>query len=181
MSKKEKQIYEGFKKIKRSSDNQAEVIPDLKAYLIDQQNSERAQLAGEIFYSVGTDSKFHPRKGGWSVTYATVLAMTFNKRGTHLIARKEIRSGVGKLSLFDRLWLEVEMSVQLALWMREEFNIECEVHLDVNPNKEFDSNVLYEAAIGYAKSLGFVVEAKPDSPVAMNCADHLLRNKLYAA
>jgi predicted RNase H-related nuclease YkuK (DUF458 family) len=164
-------IHEGFRKVNY------EAVPDLKTYILDQLDSDRAKIVDKVQISVGTDSKFHPRKGGWSVTYASILAFTFGNKGTHLLMRRQVLRGDGKLSLFERLWQEVEITVGMALWIRENVGIDVDVHLDVNPKETEGSNIIYNAARGYAESYGFVVECKPDSPVAMCAADHLVRNK----
>lgn len=166
-------IHIGFAKIDKTK------IPDLKEYILELYASHRGQLAGDkMKISIGTDSKFHPRKGAWSVFYGTVIAIKFGESGTHLIMRKSFLRGEGRLSMFDRLWHEVQITADLALWMREELNIEPEIHLDVNPSKEHKSNIIHDAAIGYCQSLGFVVESKPFSCVASCASDHFVRNKL---
>ena len=154
-------------------------IDDLKQYVIDQLNSERASRVDKIKISVGTDSKFHPRGRGWSVSYVNIIAFKFGNTGTHLIARKDKRQGDGRLSLFDRLWTEVQMTVNLALWMREELGLEVEIHFDINPKKDYGSNVVYQSAKGFGESFGFKVECKPSgaSAAASVAADHLVRNK----
>jgi predicted RNase H-related nuclease YkuK (DUF458 family) len=154
-------------------------IEDLKQYVTEQLNSERASRVDSIKISVGTDSKFHPRGRGWSVSYVNIIAFRFGNTGTHLIARKDRRSGDGRLSLFDRLWTEVQMTVNLALWMREELGLEVEIHFDINPKKDYGSNVVYQSAKGFGESFGFKVECKPSgaSAAASVAADHLVRNK----
>lgn len=170
---KNKPLQDGFKKIDKTD------VGDLESYIYTQLGSDRAAIAGEgMKISVGTDSKFHPRKGGYSVTYGTIVAFTFGKNGTHLIMRREILKGDGKLSLFDRLWQEVQMSVDLAMWIRDNASVEVEVHLDVNPKRGAGSNVLHDAAKGYVESLGFVCECKPTSPIAACASDHFVRNKM---
>lgn len=155
-----------------------ESIENLKEYITGQVNSEKAQLVGGVKVSVGTDSKFHPRGSRkWAVSFVTIVAFTFGNRGTHLIMRREKRTGDGKLDLFNRLWMEVQMSVHLALWIRQELEIDAEVHFDVNPKLNAGSNVVHAAAVGYGESYGFKVESKPDSPIAMCAADHFVRNQ----
>lgn len=155
-----------------------EKIDNLKNYITYQLESDKAKVAGSVKISVGTDSKFHPRgRKAWSVSYVTIIAFTFGNRGTHLIARRDRRSGDGRLSLFDRLWTEVKMTVDLALWIREELGLEVEVHFDINPKKDAGSNVVYQSAKGYGESFGFVVDVKPNSPAASVAADHFVRNK----
>lgn len=167
----QRMIHEGFKKLDKTK------IDDLELYILEQLSGDKAKLTGTPKVSVGTDSKFHPRKGGWSVTYVTIVAFTFGNRGTHLIMRRDIRTGEGRLSLFDRLWTEVTLTVDLAMWIRLTTSVEAEVHLDVNPKANAKSNIVYDAAKGYGESFGFVVECKPDSPIAMCAADHVVRNK----
>lgn len=154
-------------------------IDSLKQYITDQLNSERASRVNKVNISVGTDSKFHPRGRGWSVSYVNIVAFKFGNTGTHLIARKDHRKGEGRLSMFDRLWTEVEMTVNLALWIRQEMGIDVEIHFDINPKKDYGSNVVYQAAKGYGESFGFKVECKPSgaSAAASVAADRLVRNK----
>lgn len=153
-------------------------VGDLKEYIQGQMNSEKAQVFGAPKISVGTDSKFHPRgRRAWAVSYVTIIAFTFGNRGTHLICRRERKMGDGRLSLFDRLWEEVQMSVHLALWIRHALGIEVEVHFDVNPKESAGSNIVHSAAVGYGEAFGFKVESKPDSPIASAAADHFVRNK----
>lgn len=155
-------------------------IEDLKEYIKEQMESDRAKLVNKVVVSVGTDSKFHPRGNrAWSVSYVNIIAFRFGNRGTHLIARRDRRSGTGKLSLFDRLWTEVQMTVNLALWIRQELGIEAEIHFDINPKKDHGSNVVYQSAKGFGESFGFVVCCKPAgiASAASVAADHLVRNK----
>ena len=168
-----KPISEGFRKIDNTT------IDELDSYIIDQINSDRAYIAADKFkISVGTDSKFHPRNGGWSVSYANIIAFTFGNRGTHLIMKRETNTGAGKLSMFDRLWHEVEMTVELATWIRDKTGFNPEVHIDVNPKKSAGSNIIFETAKGYSESMGFHTEVKPIATSAMCAADMLVRNKL---
>jgi len=167
------EIHKRFKKIDKTK------IKDLKEYILELLSSHRAQVAGnKMRIAIGTDSKFHPKKGRWSVSYGTVIAFTFGNSGTHLIMRKMMIHGEGKLSMFDRLWKEVELTVELGQWIRENCNFEAEIHLDVNPDQQHGSNILHDAAKGYAQSFGFYAETKPDSPIASCASDHFVRNKL---
>ena len=173
MQKLTDEIEKGFKKIDKTK------INDLKEYIQTQLTSSRAEIAGDkMKISIGTDSKFHPRREAWSVSYGTIIAFTFGNTGTHLIMKRSVLRGTGKLSMFDRLWNEVQITVDLATWIKDNLGITPEVHLDVNPNKQHRSNIIHDAAKGYAESMGFKAETKPDSPIAACASDHFVRNKL---
>lgn len=127
--------------------------------------------------AVGSDSKY--RKGSKRATFVTVIAMFypgtngFNK-GAHLIysMKRERRD----ISLFERLWEEVEISKIIAEEIQDSIQFPVEIHIDVNPKKDFKSNVAYQPAIGMLNSLGFDVYAKPHAPAA-TCAADLIVNK----
>lgn len=173
MKKQEEPVYKEFVKIDKTK------ITDLKEYIQEQLSSHRAQLAGDkMSISIGTDSKFHPRKGAWSVSYGTVIAFTFGNTGTHLVMKKSLIRGEGKLSMFNRLWREVEITIDLGVWLRDELGIVPEIHLDINPDKAYKSNVIHDAAIGYVESMGFNASSKPFSQIASCASDHFVRNKM---
>lgn len=164
-------IHLDFKKVDNTK------IDDLESYIYSIAASEKAQIASDTFkISVGTDSVFGAKDTHWCVTYMTTVAFTYGNRGTHLIFRKDLIKGEwkNKPDLFTRLWREVEMSADLATWIRNVCNITVDVHLDINPNEKFQSNILFNAAEGYIKALGFPVELKPHSAIASSAADYFL-------
>ena len=59
--------------------------------------------------------------------------------------------------------------------IKEHLEVPISVHFDYNSNKDFISNQLYEAAIGYAKSYGFDAMGKPFAPAASYAADKQCR------
>jgi len=167
-------IHLGFKKIDGTK------IDDLENYIYSILASDKAKLADDKFkISIGTDSVFAPAKKGWSAVYISTIAFTYGNTGTHLILKKDIIKGdwsKERLDLYSRLWREVEMCAALATWMKETTNIEPEVHLDINPNKQYQSNKLFNAAEGYIKSLGFNVQLKPDAAIASCASDYYLNS-----
>jgi predicted RNase H-related nuclease YkuK (DUF458 family) len=162
-------ISERFKKW-----NKKEKIDDLEGYILNiLAKDKHTQIA------IGTDSKFKSKhvRGvlHHHVNYFTVISFSFNGRGSHLIYRQEILKGEGRLSLFDRLWKEVRMSADLAMWVFEHCGIVPEVHLDINPDEKYQSNILFKSAEGFITGLGFPVEVKPNAATASRAADHLCK------
>lgn len=163
-------VHEKFKKW-----NGKDKIDDLESYIYQILNNDKFTKI-----AIGTDSKFRSKKIKDKlfhyVNYFTVISFTYGNRGTHLIFRKEVMKGEGKISLFSRLWREVTLSADLALWMHEKCNIIPCIHLDINPDERFESNMLYKSAEGFIKyELGFPVEVKPNAATASRAADHLCK------
>jgi len=162
-------IHERFKKWEGK-----EKIDDLEGYILNVLAKDKY-----IQIAIGTDSKFRAKtvKGKLlhHVNYFTVISFSYNGRGSHLIYRQEILRGEGRISLFDRLWKEVRMSADLAMWVFDHCGIVPEIHLDINPDEKYESNILYKSAEGFIESLGFPVEVKPNAATASRAADHLCK------
>lgn len=127
--------------------------------------------------AIGSDSKYK-NKG---VLYITCIAMFYPVdesgigRGAHVIYAKERYKG--RVELFHRLWTEVEYSQELAVRVTNELGYDnLEIHIDLNPSKDFKSNIAYTPAIHTLQGMGYKVCAKPDAPAA-SCAADLLSNK----
>ncbi|RRO14430.1 ribonuclease H-like YkuK family protein [Flavobacteriaceae bacterium 14752] len=105
-------------------------------------------------------------------TYATTLVFNVASTGCHVIYRKEVVPIIN--DMWTRLWGEVERSVEVALYLREQ-GIEIDtIDLDYNINPEFKSNKLVSAAVGYVESLGFKARIKPELLPAVYAADHIV-------
>ena len=53
----------------------------------------------------------------------------------------------------------------------ELLTIPIEIHLDINKNKKYGSNVALKAATGYIQSMGYKCYLKPDATAASTVAD----------
>lgn len=127
--------------------------------------------------AVGTDSKYRNSKK--RIIYATCIVIFYPgtdgyNKGAHVIYN--IEKIYKKLSLFERLWEEVDMSRLIAHEIQEQIGVPVEIHVDINPAKDFKSNVAYQPAIGMLQGMGYIVSAKPDAPAA-SCAADVLVNR----
>lgn len=139
--------------------------------------------------AVGTDSqKFKKR-----LTYVTIIAIFYPtiikggiskneieieyKSGAHLLYRKSKVRAKGN-DLWTRLWKEVEDTREVAEYIKNNFYLynAVEAHLDINADEHYQSNKLFQSAVGYLKSFEFIVKTKPDGWVASCAADALTRN-----
>ena len=77
--------------------------------------------------------------------------------------------------MWTRLWKEAELSIDLAEWITEKISIKVQIDMDYNEDKSFKSNRLVNASRGWANSLGYRVNMKPNIQVATRAADHHCR------
>lgn len=115
---------------------------------------------------IGTDSQSRAKK----TQFATVIAYRFGNRGVHYILSKV---GFPKIKdLWTRLWKEAEMSINVSELITNSLNISVEIDMDYNEDNNFKSNKLVAATKGWANSLGYKVNVKPNIQIATKAADH---------
>jgi hypothetical protein len=56
----------------------------------------------------------------------------------------------------------------------DKYDVEMEVHADINTDPNFKSNVALREAMGYILGMGFVFKAKPDAFASSTCADKVI-------
>lgn len=119
---------------------------------------------------VGTDSQNSDDK----TTYVTVIAYRYAKRGVHCIYRKEVFPRIA--DNYTRLFKEAQMSIETAVWIDENTPYDViSIDLDYNSDHKYESNKVVAGAKGWAESLGYKVNIKPDSQIATKAADNFCR------
>ena len=78
-----------------------------------------------------------------------------------------------------RLMNEAYKVCGLYMEMAEELeNFEIEIHLDINPDKKYNSSIVIKEATGYVLGMtGMTAKAKPEAFAASYCADWMVRHK----
>ena len=139
---------------------------------------------GDFQLFIGCDS-LPPKR--MSTTFVVVVVVYRIGKGAHVIHQRFVEHDRKYKQTWDRLWREVELSVDVAKHLRDSGLLEIDtkmkklksltldIHIDINPNKEFLSNKVYQAATGYIKGCGFDWHAKPEAPAASYAADHICR------
>lgn len=142
------------------------VVKDIAEYL---KASIQAFPTSKIY--VGTDSQ---NKDEHTI-YATAIVVHWNtNNGGHVLYTREKVPRIK--SRFDRLWNEVQRSVDVALYLRDECGIPIEyIDLDLNSDVKWDSNKVLKPAVGYIESLGFETRCKPGPAYAVRMADRICR------
>jgi predicted RNase H-related nuclease YkuK (DUF458 family) len=149
-------------KFKKLTSNQTFELADyVKEYL------DTNKIYGVKMY-LGCDSQTK----GITTTYATTLVFHVATSGCHVIYKKDVVPVVK--DMWSRLWKETELSVQVALYLRDA-GIEIDtIDLDYNVDPVHNSNRLVKAAVGYVESLGFKARIKPELLPAVYAADGIV-------
>lgn len=132
----------------------------------------REQKAGyRLKVCIGTDSQVY----SGSTEFATVIVFLREKRGGFMYVHTE--SSQNKMSLKERMITEVAKSIEIAYDLcdlLDQYEVDLEVHADINSNPQFESNVALKEAIGYILGMGFAFKVKPDAFASSSCADKMV-------
>lgn len=120
---------------------------------------------------IGSDSQVK----GAIVEYATVIVFVREKKGGFMFIHNSHRRH--DPSIKERMITEVAMSVEVAYSLcdlLDKYQIELEVHADINTDPSFQSNTALKEAMGYILGMGFVFKAKPEAFASSSCADKIV-------
>ena len=120
---------------------------------------------------IGSDSQVR----GGVIDFATVIVFLREKKGGFMFiaSSKETKN----MSIKERMIAEVAKSIDIAYRLcdlLDKYNIELEVHADINTDPHFKSNTALNEAMGYILGMGFVFKAKPDAFASSYCADKMV-------
>ncbi len=120
---------------------------------------------------IGTDSQVR----GADTEFATVIVFLREKRGGFMFISNEKSQQV--FTIKERMLLEVAKSIEIAYELCDLFNqydVDMEVHADINTNPQFKSNEALREAMGYIMGMGYAFKAKPDAFASSCCADKMV-------
>lgn len=120
---------------------------------------------------IGTDSQV--RAG--ETEFATVIVFLREKHGGFMFICNDKTSQ--KYSVKERMLVEVAKSIEIAYELCDlfnKYNVDMEVHADINTNPQFKSNEALREAMGYILGMGFAFKAKPDAFASSCCADKVV-------
>mgnify|MGYP003307028702 FL=1 len=115
---------------------------------------------------IGSDSQNIGKK----TKYATVIAYRYGSRGVHYILSKKTEILIK--DMWTRLWKEAEMSIDIAQWLTHQVSVRVEIDMDYNSDENFKSSKWISATKGWANSLGYKVNVKPNNQIATKAADY---------
>lgn len=121
---------------------------------------------------IGTDSQVKANR----TEFATVIVCLRKGKGGFMYVRQETTTR--KMSIKERMLQEVGKSIEVAWSLARLFtlyDVDLEVHADINTNPNFKSNDALREAMGYILGMGFNFKAKPDAFASSACANKMVQ------
>jgi uncharacterized protein len=143
------------------------IVDEVRAAIV-----REKQMGHELKVCIGTDSQVKGRE----TEFATVIVFIRKGKGGFMYIHNEITRQ--KMSIKQRMLREVAMSIDIAYSLCRLFtlyNVDMEVHADINTNPHFKSNDALKEAMGYIMGMGFAFKAKPDAFASSNCANKVVQ------
>jgi predicted RNase H-related nuclease YkuK (DUF458 family) len=122
---------------------------------------------------IGCDS----HNSGNRTKFAVAIVLHNQTKGGHVIYSKlEIQKIGSKNSSYERLWKEVELSVETAQELIDNGIQKPDyIDIDLNPDPRYRSNDLLRSAVGLVESLGIEARYKTMSNWSIAIADTLCK------
>lgn len=120
---------------------------------------------------IGTDSQVK----GSETEFATVIVFLREGHGGFMFIHNEKTRQ--HFSIKERMLVEVGKSIEIAYELCGLFNqydVDMEVHADINTNPHFKSNDALREAMGYILGMGFAFKAKPEAFASSSCANKVV-------
>ncbi|SMD07519.1 ribonuclease H-like YkuK family protein [Pedobacter nyackensis] len=120
---------------------------------------------------IGTDSQVK----GAHTDFATVIVLLREHHGGFMYIHQE--KTTQQMSIKERMLVEVQKSIETAYSicdLLDLYNVDLEVHADINTSPMFKSNKALNEAMGYILSMGFIFKAKPEAFASSTCADKMV-------
>jgi predicted RNase H-related nuclease YkuK (DUF458 family) len=138
------------------------------------------EMGHELKVCIGTDSQVkactNRTVGGKETEFATVIVFIRKGKGGFMYINNE--TTLQKMSIRQRMLTEVAKSIDIAYALCKSFtvyNVDMEVHADINTNPNFKSNDALKEAMGYIMGMGFVFKAKPEAFASSSCANKIVQ------
>lgn len=120
---------------------------------------------------IGTDSQVK----GAETEFATVIVFLREGHGGFMFIHNE--KTTKRYSIKERMLVEVAKSIEIAYELCDLFtlyDVDMEVHADINTNPQFKSNEALREAMGYILGMGFAFKAKPEAFASSSCANKVV-------
>lgn len=125
----------------------------------------------KIKVCIGTDSQVKASH----TDFATVIVLVREHHGGFMYITQD--KTTLPMTVKERMLLEVQKSIETAYSicdLLDLYNVDLEVHADINTNPSFKSNKALNDAMGYILSMGFIFKAKPEAFASSTCADKIV-------
>ena len=132
---------------------------------------EEAINNSKLKVCIGTDSQVKAN----TTEFATVIVFLREHRGGFMYIHNE--KTTTKYHIKERMLLEVAKSMEVAYELCDlfiEYNVEMEIHADINTNPQFKSYDALKDRMGYILGMGFNIKVKPEAFASSCCADRIV-------
>lgn len=132
---------------------------------------KETEAGNRLKVCIGTDSQVRSKE----TEFATVIVFLREGRGGFMFIHNEKTEQ--KYSIKERMLVEVAKSIEIAYELCDLFttyDVDMEVHADINTNPHFRSNEALREAMGYILGMGFAFKAKPEAFASSCCADKMV-------
>ena len=140
---------------------------EIRAVLVREKNAGH-----DLKACVGTDSQVK----GSLTEFATVIVFIRKGKGGFMYIQQETTRQ--KMSVKERMLKEVAKSIDVAYSLSRlfsQYDVDLEVHADINTNPAFKSNQALKEAMGYIMGMGFAFRAKPHAFASSSCANKVVQ------
>ena len=130
------------------------------------------EMGNELKVCIGTDSQVK----GKETEFATVIVFVRKGKGGFMFIHNEKTRH--KYTIKERMLMEVAKSIEIAYelcYLFTKYNVDMEVHADINTNPQFKSNEALREAMGYILGMGFAFKAKPEAFASSSCANKVVQ------
>lgn len=120
---------------------------------------------------IGTDSQVR----SFVTEFATVIVFLREGHGGFMFIHNE--KSTQQYSIKERMLVEVAKSIEIAYELCDlftKYDVDMEVHADINTNPNFKSNEALREAMGYILGMGFAFKAKPEAFASSSCANKIV-------
>ncbi len=132
---------------------------------------KETELGYKLKVCIGTDSQVKGR----DTEFATVIVFLREGHGGFMFIHNE--KTLLNYSIKERMLVEVAKSIEIAYELCSLFttyDVDMEVHADINTNPQFKSNEALREAMGYILGMGFAFKAKPEAFASSCCANKVV-------
>jgi uncharacterized protein len=129
------------------------------------------EAGNKLKVCIGTDSQVK----GAETEFATVIVFLRQGHGGFMFIHND--KTTQKYHIKERMLVEVAKSIEIAYELCDLFNVydvDMEVHADINTNPQFKSNDALKEAMGYILGMGFAFKAKPEAFASSSCANKMV-------
>ncbi len=129
------------------------------------------EAGNKLKVCIGTDSQVK----GAETEFATVIVFLRQGHGGFMFIHND--KTYQKYHIKERMLVEVAKSIEIAYELCDLFNlydVDMEVHADINTNPQFKSNDALKEAMGYILGMGFAFKAKPEAFASSSCANKMV-------